>query len=259
MKQIHPTAIIEDGAELHKSVTVGPFSIIESDVKIGEGCVIDSSVRIFRGTSLGRNNRVGSGAMLGCEPQDLTFDPANSKPLVIGENNHIKEGVNISRGVKTEEGTLIGNGNYFMCGFHAGHDCRFGNNNIFGPNSTIAGHVGIGDKVFVSGLVGIHQFTFIGDHAMLGGCSKVVKDVPPYATCDGNPARLVGLNATGLKRSGFDPKTRAAIKQAYKTLFLSGLNISQAVEQLKGEELIEEVEKLVRFIEKSDRGVTGHK
>jgi len=259
MEKIHPTAIIETGARLHPSVRVGAFSIIEAGVAIGEGCVIESGVRIFSGTRLGKGNRICHGVTLGCEPQDLSFTPEKSKPLTIGDDNHFKEGVNISRGVKTDEGTVIGNGNYFMCGFHAGHDCRFGDNNIFGANSTLAGHVGIGNNTFISGLVAIHQFCLVGDNAMIAGCAKIVKDIPPYTIADGNPARIAGLNVVGLRRGGFSAATRKAIKQTYKILYHSGLNTSQALEQLQQEPVCAEAEKIIHFFEQSERGVTAHR
>lgn len=256
---IHPTAIIEQGAELHESVELGPYSIIESDVVIGEGCRVESSVRIFSGTRLGRNNRICHGALLGCEPQDLSYDPANGKPLTIGDDNHFKEGVNISRGVKTDAGTLIGNGNYFMGNFHAGHDCVIGDGNILGHGSVLAGHVTIGDQVFISGISAIHQFTYIGDRVMIAGCAKIVKDIPPYTMGDGNPARISGINAIGLRRAGFPVATRSAIKQAYKQIYRSGANTGQAIEQLKQQSQIPEVEKIIHFYERSERGVTRHR
>ena len=256
---IHPTAIIESGATLHDTVTVGPFSIIESDVDIGEGCIIESSVRIFRGTRMGHNNRVCHGAMLGCEPQDLSFDPANSKPLVIGDDNHFKEGANVSRGVKTAAGTIIGNSNYFMGNFHVGHDCMIGDNNVLGHGTVLAGHVTIGNHVFISGVAAIHQFTFIGDRVMIAGCAKIVKDIPPYTVGDGNPARVSGLNSIGLRRAGFPAATRSAIKLAYKTLYHSDMNLSQALEQLKASEQISEVANIIHFFERSERGVTTYR
>ncbi len=256
---IHPTAIVHDSARLHASVQVGPYSIIDADVEIGEGCRIESGVRIFRDTRLGRNNRVCHGAVLGCEPQDLGFAPEKSRPLLIGDNNQFREGVNISRGVKTEGGSQVGDNNYFMCGFHAGHDCRLGNHNVFGPNSTVAGHVELGDRIFISGLVAIHQFCFIGDYAMIAGCAKVVKDVPPYVTCDGNPARVIGLNTIGLRRAGLPAASRAAIKQTYKTLYHAGLNTSQALARLKLEAATPESETIMHFFEQSERGVTAHR
>lgn len=256
---IHPTAIIHHSARLHDSVEVGPYSIIEADVEIGADCRIESGVRIFQGTRLGRHNRVYHGAVLGCEPQDLGFTPDKGRPLLIGDHNQFREGVNISRGVKTEGGTQIGDHNYFMCGFHAGHDCRLGSHNVFGPNSTVAGHVELGERIFISGLVAVHQFCFIGDYAMLAGCAKVVKDIPPYVTCDGNPARVIGLNTVGLRRAGLPAATRAAIKQSYKTLYHAGLNISQALAQLRQLASTEEQDNIIRFFEQSERGVTTHR
>ncbi|MCW8943990.1 MAG: acyl-ACP--UDP-N-acetylglucosamine O-acyltransferase [Sedimenticola sp.] len=256
---IHPTALIDDRAELHDSVEVGPYSIIESGVIIGANSRIESGVRIFQDTHLGENNRVCHGAVLGCEPQDLGFTPEKSRPLLIGNNNHFKEGVNISRGVKTEGGTQIGDHNYFMCGFHAGHDSRLGNHNVFGPNSTLAGHVELGDHIFISGLVAVHQFCFIGDYAMIAGCAKVVKDIPPYVTCDGNPARIIGLNSIGLRRAGISAANRSAIKQAYKTLYHADLNTSQALAVLKQGARAPETDEIIDFFEKSDRGVTAHR
>jgi UDP-N-acetylglucosamine acyltransferase len=259
MSNIHPTAIIEDGAQVDSSASIGAFTIIESGAVIGPGCIIESSVRIFSPVTLGKDNRVCHGAVLGCEPQDLGYTPDKSKPLTIGDNNHFKEGVNISRGVKTETGTIIGNSNYFMCGFHAGHDVQFGDNNVFGPNSAIAGHVILGNRVFVSGLVAIHQFVTVGDFAMLGGCAKIVKDIPPYTTADGNPARILGLNIVGLRRGGFSTEARKQIKRVYKTLFQSGLNISQATDQLKTLPESDEIITILHFIQNSQRGITAHR
>jgi UDP-N-acetylglucosamine acyltransferase len=256
---VHPTALIHDSARLHESVQVGPYSIIEADVVIGAGCRIESGVRIFEGTRLGCHNRVYHGAALGCEPQDLGFMPERSRPLLIGDHNQFREGVNISRGVKTEGGTQIGDHNYFMCGFHAGHDCRLGSHNVFGSNSTLAGHVELGKRIFISGLVAIHQFCFIGDYAMIAGCAKVVKDIPPYVTCDGNPARVIGLNTVGLRRAGMPAANRAAIKQTYKILYHAGLNTSQALARLKLETPTPETDNITRFFERSDRGVTTHR
>jgi len=259
MTKIHPTAIVDDTADLHDSVEVGPFTIIERDVVIGAGCRIESNVRIYSGTRIGQNNRICHGAMLGCEPQDLTFTPAKSKPLTIGDDNHFKEGVHISRGVKTEAGTLIGNGNYFMGNFHAGHDCVIGNNNILGHGSVLAGHVTIENNAFISGLAAIHQFTYIGSRAMIAGCAKIVKDIPPYTIGDGNPARVSGVNSVGLRRAGFSAEARNAIKFAYKQIYLSGDNIQQALTKLENRSLTDEVAEILRFFKRSTRGVTTHR
>ncbi|HXK57631.1 MAG: acyl-ACP--UDP-N-acetylglucosamine O-acyltransferase [Gammaproteobacteria bacterium] len=259
MTKIHPTAIIDKDAHIHESVEIGPFSIVEKDVLIGEGCRIESHVHIYAGTSMGRNNRVCHGAMLGCEPQDLTFSPDISKPLTIGDDNHFKEGVNISRGVKTEFGTSIGCGNYFMGNFHAGHDSVIGNNNVLGHASVLAGHVTIGDHVFVSGLAAIHQFTNVGNRVMIAGLAKIVKDIPPFTIGDGNPARVSGINSVGLRRAEFPPEVRSAIKFAYKRIYLSKENIHQALTGLENEPQIPEVAEILNFFRRSKRGVTAHR
>jgi len=256
---IHPTAIVDQSADIHKSVEIGPFSIIEAGVVIGEGCHVESNVRIYSGTRIGRNNRICNGTMLGCEPQDLTFLAENSKPLLIGDDNHFKEGVNISRGVKTDAGTLIGDNNYFMGNFHAGHDCIIGNNNVLGHGSVLAGHVTINDNAFISGLAAIHQFTYIGSRVMIAGCAKIVKDIPPYTIGDGNPARISGVNSIGLRRAGFPPEARKMIKRTYKRIYQSGENISQALAALDNEPQIPEVTDIIRFFQRSTRGVTTYR
>jgi len=259
MAEIHPSAIVDSAAELHDSVVVGAYAIIEAGAVIGADCVIESHAHIYGPTRMGRGNRVCHGAVLGCEPQDLSFTAAKSKPLTIGDHNHFKEYANIHRGVKTEPGSLIGSHNYFMGGFHAGHDCVIGNHNVLGHNSVLAGHVTIGDRAFISGLAAIHQFSYIGDYVMIAGCSKIVKDVPPYTTADGNPARLAGLNVVGLRRAGFGSAQRGAIKHAYDILFRADLNTSQALEQLKALDRSAELSNIIHFFERSKRGVTAHR
>jgi UDP-N-acetylglucosamine acyltransferase len=142
MPSIHPTAIVEDGAQLHDSVVVGPFSIVEAGAVLGEGCVIESQVRIYGATRMGCHNRVCHGATIGCEPQDLGYSPAKSRPLTIGDHNHFKEYVNLSRGTKTAEGTRIGSHNYLMAFAHVGHDCLVGDHNIFANTATLGGQIG---------------------------------------------------------------------------------------------------------------------
>lgn len=256
---IHPTAIIEEGAKLHPSVTVGPFSIIETGAVIGEGCVIESHARIYSATCMGSHNRICHGVTLGSEPQDLTYTPEKSKPLTIGDHNHFKEGVNISRGVKENHGTIIGNHNYMMAYSHVGHDCIVGDHNIFANTATLAGHVEMEHHIFLSGHTATHQFCRIGAYAMVAGVSGVPQDIPPYVVADGHRTEIVGLNLVGLKRNGFSPKQRTAIKQAYKTLFKSGLKPAEALEKLKAEDPPEEVQLIIRFIEASKRGVISHR
>ncbi|MEJ2326972.1 MAG: hypothetical protein P8Y25_09200 [Chromatiaceae bacterium] len=170
---IHPTAIVEVGADLHASVVVGPYSVIESDVVIGANSVIESCVRIYGGTRMGVNNRVCHGATLGAEPQDLTYPETSRRPLAIGSHNQFREGVNISRGAKRDEGTHIGDCNYLMAYSHVGHDCVVGDHNIFANTATLAGHVEVEDHVFLSGQTAVHQFCRVGAHSMVAGVTGV--------------------------------------------------------------------------------------
>jgi len=259
MEQIHPTAIVEEGAQIHPSSSVGAFSIIESGAVIGPECIIESGARIFSAVRMGNNNHVFHGAVLGCEPHDLSYTTDKSKPLTIGNGNMFKEGVNISRGVKTTVGSTIGDNNYFMSSAHVGHDCHITDNIVMAPHSVIAGHVSISEYAFISGLVAIHQFVNIGQYTMLAGCSKVVKDIPPFTTADGNPARIVGFNSVGMKRAGFSSVARKRIKQCYHTLYHAGLNTTQALEQLNSSTLSAEELSIVDFFENSERGVTAHR
>lgn len=252
----HPTAIIEDGAQVHPSVAVGPYSIVEAGAIIGEGCVIESCVRIYGHTHMGRFNRVCHGATLGSEPQDLSYAPDKAKPLTIGDRNHFKEGVNISHGIKYEQGTVIGSHNYWMTYSHAGHDCTVGDHNIFANSATLAGHCVVGDRTFLSGQVAVHQFARIGSYAMVAGVSGVAQDVPPYVTADGHRARFVGLNTIGLRRNGFDQAQRSAIKAVYRILFRSGLRLVDALLQV--EETYPDspqAAEIVRFVQASQRGI----
>jgi len=257
--KIHQTAIIEPGAELHPSVQVGPYSIIESGAIIGEGCIIESNVRIYSATRMGKHNRACHGVTLGSEPQDLTYTPEKSKPLTIGDHNHFKEGVNISRGVKEDHGTVIGNHNYMMAYSHVGHDCIVGDHNIFANTATLAGHVEMEHHIFLSGHTATHQFCRIGAYAMVAGVSGVPQDIPPYVVADGHRTEIVGLNTIGLRRNNFTPQQRKAIKQAYKVIYKSGLKPAEALAQLKADEPTEEVQHIIRFIEASDRGIISHR
>ena len=259
MPNIHPTAIVDEGAEVHESAVVGPYSIIDAGAVVGEGCVIETNVRIFGMARLGRFNRVCHGATLGAEPQDLTYAPERAKPLVIGDHNHFKEGVNISHGIKEDHGTVIGHHNYFMTYSHVGHDCIVGDHNIFANTATLAGHVEVEHHVFLSGHTATHQFCRIGAYAMIAGVSGVPQDVPPFVLADGHRAEIVGLNIVGLRRNGFSQEQRSAIKRAYRILYKSGLKQAEAVERLKTEETAEAVVHIVRFIESSKRGLIDHR
>ncbi len=252
---IHPTAIIEDGAEVHPSVVVGAHSFIERGAVVSEDCVIETCVRIGAATRLGRGNRVGHGAALGVEPQDLSFTPDRIKPLIIGDFNRFREGVTISAGVKSETGTRIGDHNYFMAYAHVGHDCIVGDDNVFANAATLAGHVELEDHVFLSGLVAVHQFCRIGAYSLIAGVSGVPQDVPPFVLADGHRARIVGINAVGLRRHGFTTDRRQIIKAVYRVIYRGGLRLAEALVTAESAYPHPETRKIVHFIESSRRGI----
>jgi UDP-N-acetylglucosamine acyltransferase len=251
---IHPTALVAPDAEIHPSVRIGPYSIIDSGVRLGADCVIDGHVLITGAATLGPGNRVCHGATLGTEPQDLGFTPAHSKPLVIGAHNHFKENVNISRGVKTDAGTRIGDHNYLMAFSHIGHDCLVGNHNILANTATLGGHVTLGDRNFLAGHVAVHQFCRIGDLCMIGGLTGVSQDIPPFALANGQRARLIGINSIGLRRAGFNQAARSRIKAVYRLLFRSGLRLAEALEQAEAQFPDAETARILAFIRAGSAG-----
>jgi UDP-N-acetylglucosamine acyltransferase len=254
---VHPSAIIEDGAEVDPSAEIGPWSWIEAGARIGAGCRIESHVRIHSGTRLGRGNRVGHGAALGGDPQDLGFRSERARPLTIGDDNCFREYVTISRGIKSEQGTCIGSRNYFMAYSHAGHDCIVGDDNIFANTATLAGHVELAHHCFVSGQVAVHQFARVGAYTMIGGLTGVSKDIPPYVIANGQRACLIGLNLVGLRRQGFSAEQRGRIKTVYRVIFRSGHRLEDGLALAKQDHPSPETDEIINFIQASRRGVTG--
>lgn len=254
---VHPSAIIEDGAEVDPSTEIGPWSWIEAGAKIGAGCCIESHVRIHAGTCLGQRNRVGHGAALGGDPQDLGFRPERARPLRIGDDNCFREHVTISRGIKSKHGTRIGHRNYFMAYSHAGHDCVVGDDNILANTATLAGHVELAHHCFISGQVAVHQFARIGAYTMIGGLSGVSKDIPPYVIANGQRARIVGLNLVGLRRNSFSAEQRARIKAVYRLIFRSGHRLEEGLALARQAYPAPETDEIIDFIQASQRGVTG--
>lgn len=258
MNQIHPTAIVSSKAELGNFITIGPFSIIEDGVIIGDHTSLGAHCYIYRGTEIGKNNQIFSFCNLGGVPQDISFNPETPTKLIIGNDNIFREYVNIHRSTSLERVTKIGDKNYLMGTVHLGHDCIIGNENIFTQGCVIGGHVQIGNKAFISGLVAIHQFCRVGDYSIIGGLAKIVQDVPPFMMVDGNPAYIVGINVVGLRRAGFSEERRKKIKNAYKILFKKRLSISNALEVLKEEyKEDEDIQLLIQFIENSKRGIVS--
>ena len=198
------------------------------------------------------------GATLGSDAQDLEFNTARARPLVIGDHNHFKEGVNISCGTKDEAGTRIGSHNYWMAYSHAGHDCVVGDHNIFANTATLAGHVQVGDRCFLSGQVAVHQFCRIGSYAMVAGVTGVPQDVPPFALADGHRARILGLNVVGLRRGGFTQEQRSRIKAVYRLIFRSGLRLGEALVRAETQYPSPETQQIVQFIQSSHRGLISY-
>lgn len=252
---IHPTAVVSPRARIHAGVSIGPYVVIEDDVVIGEGCVLASHVVVKQFTVMGQRNRVYEHTVLGGEPQDVKFKGEKSR-LVIGDDNLIREGVTLHRASGEGEETLIGSRNFLMIGVHIAHNCVVGDDNIFANEVALAGHIRVEDHVFLSNNVGAHQFVRMGRYAMVGGKSKIVQDVLPVFTTDGNPPRVRGLNAVGLRRGGFTGEDRRLLKQAYRILL--GPGQGELAERLRELELIENehVSHLVRFVRGSQRGFT---
>ena len=254
---IHPTAIISKKAKLGSGVTVGPYSIITDNVVIGAGTQVGSFCVIEGYTTLGKNCRIFTGAVVGSKPQDLKYKDEKSY-LEIGDNNIIREYCTFNVGTGEGGKTVVGSNNLFMAYSHVAHDCRVGNHCVIANSGTLAGHVTLEDKVVVGGLAAIHQFVNVGKLSIIGGLSKVIKDIPPFSTCDGHPAQVYGLNLVGLRRSNVSKESMHELKHAFTILFNSGLSGSHALEALKKENLMsEECRHLVCFIENSQRGISG--
>ncbi len=256
MKKIHRTAIVSKKAKLAGNIQVGPYASIGDKVTIGPGAKIGAYCLIEGNTSIGESCEIFTGAVIGSPPQDLKYKGEKSF-LEIGNNNIIREYCTFNPGTGEGSKTLVGDNNLFMAYSHIAHDCRIGNNCIIANGGTLAGHVTIEDKAVIGGLVAIHQFVTVGTLSIIGGCSKVVQDIPPYSTCDGHPARVYGLNLIGLRRSGISKDSLGQLSGAFKILFTEGLTIKHALEKV-GEEIKagNEISYLINFIKKSQRGVS---
>ena len=219
MATLHPTAIIEDGARLAESVSIGPYCVVGPEVELGENVVLQSHVAVAGRTRIGDGTRIWPFASIGHQPQDLKFK-GEASHLIIGRDNMIREHVTMNPG--TEGGgmvTSVGDGCLFMMGAHVAHDCRVGNNVILANNATLAGHVSVGDFAVLGGLCAVHQFVRIGALSMIGGMSGVENDIIPFGSVMGNRAYLAGLNLVGMKRRGYPREDIHAVRNAHKALF----------------------------------------
>ncbi|MCC7500164.1 MAG: acyl-ACP--UDP-N-acetylglucosamine O-acyltransferase [Bryobacterales bacterium] len=257
---IDPSAVVAPTARVHPEAVIGPrcvigeYCVIEADVKLGVACRLEPYVFIKRWTSLGDDNAISAGTCLGTDPFDKAFDGRRSY-LRIGHRNTIREHYTISRGTQPESVTEIGDGNYIMSSGHVAHNCRIGNDVVLASCALVAGYVEIEDQAFVSGGVGIHQFSRIGRLAMIGGSARVNLDIPPYFMYAGTRLTAEGVNLVGLKRAGFTAPRISALKQAYHLLYDRSLSLEKALERIEHEIETEEAKHLVAFIRSSKRGI----
>ncbi|RBW64131.1 acyl-[acyl-carrier-protein]--UDP-N-acetylglucosamine O-acyltransferase [Vibrionales bacterium C3R12] len=254
--QIHPSAVVEEGAKIGANVTVGPFTYITGNVEIGDGTEVMSHVVIKGPTVIGKDNRIFPFAVVGEECQDKKYQGEDTR-LVVGDRNIIRESVQMHRGTVQDKGvTTVGSDNLFCVNVHIAHDCVVGDNIIMGNNATLAGHVTVEDYAIVSALSPVHQFCTVGAHSFIGGASVVVQDVPPYVMAQGNHAKPFGINIEGLKRRGFEKKEIHAIRRAYKALYRNGNTLEEAKVEINSE--LAEFPVLQGFLdifEKSTRGI----
>jgi UDP-N-acetylglucosamine acyltransferase len=229
---IHPSAIISPAAQIAQDVQIGPFCIVEPGAAIGAGCILECRVTVKQATSLGPNNRVFEGAVLGGLPQHVHI-PAQPGRVVIGAGNTIRENVTVHRALVHDHATVIGDNCLLMVGSHVAHDCHLGNSVILTNNVMLAGHVTVGDRAYLSGAAGVHQFCRIGALAMVGGQAHLSQDVPPYVTVDGLSTMVVGLNKIGLRRAGYDHTAIQELMAAYRVIYRSGLRWAEILEQLR--------------------------
>ena len=257
MNQIHPSAVIDPSTTLGDNVSIGPYAVIGENCVVGDGTSIGAHVVIEEHTHIGRDCTIRSGAVLGGLPQDLKFKGERSY-VRIGDRNMIREFVTIHRATGAEAATSVGDDNLIMAYVHIGHNCVIGSRTMISSYAGLSGHISVEDGVVIGGMVGVHQFVRVGKLAMLGGYSKVVQDVPPYMLADGRPADILELNVRGLRRSGLPAESRAKVKNAYKLLYRSNLNLSQALEAIEEEiEPEEAITYLVEFMKNISNGSFG--
>lgn len=253
--RIHPTAIVDPGAELGTGTVVGPYCIVEAGVVLGPECWLQHHVTLSGPMRAGARNKFWAYCSVGQQTQDLKY---RGEPtyLEIGDENSFREFVTVNRSTTADGKTRIGSCGNFLAYSHVGHDCTVGDSVVFSNNGTLAGHVEVGDNAIMGGLTAVHQFCRIGRFAITGGCSKIVQDVPPFMIADGNPAEIRGVNLVGLERNGFAPESVKNIKEAFRLIYRAKYNTRQAVEAIEKElPPNEEITQILEFIRSSERGI----
>jgi len=254
---IHPTAVVEPGAELAGGVSIGAYTIVGPDVRVGQGTSVGSHTILEGRTEIGANCRIGTHVIIGTPPQDVKYRGEPTR-VVIGDRTLVREFATIHRASTGGSGvTTVGPDSFIMAYAHVAHDCHLGDGVILASQTALGGHVEIGRCAVIGGVTGVHQFVRIGEYAFVGGCSAVTQDIPPYVKVVGNRAKPFGLNVVGLRRHGFSLEAIHALKQAYRIVFISGLNTSQALAQLEQEfGGSPEVQRFVDFVKRSQRGIS---
>ena len=251
----HPYTYIDPNAKVAPNAKIDPFTVIHGDVQIGEGTWIGSNVTIMDGTRIGKNCRIFPGAVLGAVPQDLKFG-GEVTTAVIGDNSTIRECVTINRGTSDKMKTVIGQNCLIMAYVHVAHDCLIGNNCILANSVQMAGHVTVGDFAIIGGSSAIHQFATIGQHVMISGGSLVRKDVPPFTKSGREPLTYAGINSVGLRRRNYTDEQINIIQEAYRYLYLKGLNTNAAIEEIETQlPNTPERNEILEFIKNSERGI----
>ena len=256
MTQIHSTAVIHPRAQVSADCRIGPYCVVGEHVVLGERCQLHSHVVIDGHTTLGCENQIFPFASIGLQTQDLKWKGGITR-LQIGDRNTFRESVTIHSATSDGDATIVGSDNHILAYSHIAHDCRLGNHIIMSNVGTLAGHVSVGDYAVVGGLAAIHQFCRIGTMSMIGGCSKIVQDVPPYMIVDGNPGETRTVNKIGIERHGVSEEAQDALRRAFKILFREGLTISNALVKIEADlPPLPEVKHLVDFARTSERGLS---
>jgi UDP-N-acetylglucosamine acyltransferase len=256
MTQVHSTAVVHPRAQIGDSCEIGPYCVIGEHVVLGPACRLHSHVVIDGYTTLGRENEIFPFASIGLKSQDLKWKGGVTHTQ-IGDRNTFRENVTIHSATGDGQTTVVGSDNHIMAYCHLAHNVRIGDQVIISNVGTLAGHVTVDDYAVIGGLVAIHQFCRIGRMSMIGGCSKVVQDVPPFMLADGNPAKTRTINKVGLERRGIPEEAQIALKQAYKILFREGLSTSNALEEIETKwSALPEIQHLVQFSRSSERGMS---
>ncbi|GAT32526.1 UDP-N-acetylglucosamine acyltransferase [Terrimicrobium sacchariphilum] len=245
--KIHPTAIVGSSARLGENLEIGPYAIVEDGVTVGSDCVIQAHSVLTNKVTIGDRNVIGYGAVIGSPPQDLAHNDSISSGVVIGNDNVFREYVTIHRGSKEGTSTRVGHGNLLMAGVHLGHNVSIGDRNIFANNCLLAGYVDAADDIVLGGASVFHQFLRIGAMCMIRGGTAWSKDIPPF-TVGAIINRVCGINAIGMKRKGIGTENRANVKRAYKLLYRSGLNVTQAIDAGQSEDWTREGKMFMDFV-----------